>query len=205
MSKVLIEAEEPCLRDTELLFHWRNSWAISYEMSRTFINRAVHGEAHFSRQKEEHAQNRTFLKCSVCDKGGGCMADAAQMVQDEVQEVFIFIRNRFLQAIQGQLGTTKPGQLGNDMTVYVWERTTMEEIWRGMYRGDRFISGIPARSKNQEKMVRARTTLLHKGDKIRRCPHTVHCVCVCMCVCLQLLLNPSQYLRLELCLNLPHP
>lgn len=57
-------------------------------MSRTFICRAVHGEAHFSRPEEEQAQNRKILKCSVWGKDGGCTADAAQMAKDEVQEVF---------------------------------------------------------------------------------------------------------------------
>lgn len=90
-----MEAEVPCLRDMELLFHRRNIWPISYEMSRTFINRAVHGEAHFPRLEEEYAQNRNILKCSVCENGGGCKANAAQMVKDEVQEVSL-VRNRIL-------------------------------------------------------------------------------------------------------------
>lgn len=84
LSRVLIEAEVPCLRDMELLFHRRNIWPISYEMSRTFINRAVHGDTHFPRREEEHAQNRNILKSSVCENGGGCTADAAQMVKDEI-------------------------------------------------------------------------------------------------------------------------
>lgn len=162
LSRVLIEAEGPCLRDMELLFHRRNIWPISYEMSRTFISRAVHGEAHFSRPEEEQAQNRKILKCFMWKRWwlhGRCSTDG----QGGGSGSFL-VRNRILQAIQGQLGPTKPGQLGNDMSISVCKRITMEEIWRGTYSGKRFISGIPARSKNQEKMVRAWTTLLHKGD-----------------------------------------
>lgn len=64
-----------------------NTWPISYEMSRTFINRAVHAEAHFSRLEAEYGQNGNIAKCSVHEKCGGCMTDATRMIKSEVQEV----------------------------------------------------------------------------------------------------------------------
>ena len=37
LSRVLREAEGPCLRDLEILFQGRNIWPVFYEMSKTFI------------------------------------------------------------------------------------------------------------------------------------------------------------------------